>query len=560
MNTTISFFGLTATPCKASRIIHLCNLPSTKFKLLSYNEKFVPISPPQTLTLVTLAELASRYLKMTPLETFRLARSLYAKGYITYPTALPSHFTEAEYDVLVKEATLRFGVENVNSTLPLLLGHERTHDEPSPIRPVFINNTMVNPGADLEWKERKLFDIVTKNVLATVMLPGRRRISEHLFEATMVGGNRGVNTASFDIGDRKLIGRCTFNSTKTEIIELGFLRALNMSSSSNQTTCQSNYAHLIGQAVFPVRSPERNKKFCFWPHALDGGISKYTPLKLISELIQQGCVGKETPLATMKTIEFLEKRGYAKTNLTAWSRNRFMENVVISPTRKGFFVDRFLNKYFDFAVNPDFSSTIQRELDKIGNGQLEKSEILIHSLVYGSNETSNSATSDMTKVLQDGLFKIINHRLGSIDVSQPTHDTAPVEHPLKTTRIGTDPTSSLPLYVKKSKFGNYLQLGKNSSVSDAHTIKRFPLPSWISPSFPIECVKEALEFTKLPRVICRHPSTNEPIMLLISKGLLWLQVGEKRSAASAKSKVALEPGIYPSDVSVTMALNRLCHS
>jgi hypothetical protein len=221
------------------------------------------------------------------------------------------------------------------------------------------------------------------------------------------------------------------------------------------------------------------------------------------------------------------------------------------PLPKGIFVTNYLKKYFDFVLDPLFSSTMQDKFTAVGTGSLRK-EQFIDKFIFGTNETTVENTP-LSLFFKDGLFRSITKRIKSKlqinkDMREPKRPS-----PIRTQFLGE--ICNQPVSIGSSIYGNFLKIGNSTAGDTQQKVQFFPLPSWLSSSLSVLNMTEVLEFSNLPRTFCYHPSTNQPITLLMSKGLLWLQLGKERSAVARR--VPLEAGILPSDLTKTLVLNKI---
>jgi hypothetical protein len=556
----------------------LCDLPNAKFKISSSTSKYTTESPPQPLNSASLVEQGTKVLQLTPQETLSLAQSLYDKGFITYPNTVSRRFTTSEHEILQKAAVERFGADNVNmqsaSLCSLASSAESTDTPPGAIRPVFRDDAVTSladdAGVELEQGERALFDLIVNSTLASVMLPATRRVTETRIEGSLPRSRARATLIVQDVGEP--FESCVFNCSKREVVTPGHLVALHGAtpSSNSQYMYQPEMTNFIGDRVFlaPISMISATQDSTTSNNTSGSskilqhfaGAKRFTPTNLITELTRQGSIDKENPLSTLKTFEFLEKKGYltiSPIKKRTLGKKTYTFEGDVSPSKKGIFLVNYLKTHFDFLVNPLFSSIVQENLHKISDGSLKKDQFF-NMFIFGSNETvTKEANSSVSSFFKNGLFRSITARLRSKLQAAP-HTQSVIEdtghsplQPLKTQFLGRDPETNLSVIINTGKYGHYLQIG-NSITDKASSVRRYPLPSWLSLKHPFKNVKEALEFANLPRTICQHPSTNEPIVLCMSKGLLWLQLGKKRV-----NRVPLEAGIFPDDLTTTMALNKI---
>ncbi len=78
-----------------------------------------------------------------------------------------------------------------------------------------------------------------------------------------------------------------------------------------------------------------------------------------------------------------------------------------------------------------------------------------------------------------------------------------------TRELGTDPTTGLPVSLRKGPYGNYVQLGPAPDSKDKEKPKRVGLPKGIDPASVT--LDRALRLLALPRIVGLHPESGKPI-------------------------------------------------
>lgn len=510
-------------------------------------------------------EASSNHLQFSPRDTWRHARSLYDKGLITNPLTTSSHLTDLEKKVVYEEAKKRFGEEFVGPTADSLLDRTTGGDAPDTeahngagegrsggaIRPVFSggNFPVFSSEAVLSFEENKLFDLISASTLATAMLPSRRRVYATRIEAIIPRAKNAKDILYS--GDP--VESCVFNSTRQEIVFPGYSAAfctplLNQKGGWDQMSSLSTMIGqpaylspvLVGAAKVGTTAPQVIRKVA--------KVTRYTPSKLVETMSRAGSVDSESPHLILNSIDFLFKKGYIIfIPKSYWSAGRKGHTTQVVPSSKGMFTISYLKKHFDFLIHPSFSSTVQDKINEVSSGSRKKSQFL-KQFMFGSDQVMGNDTA-LSAVFKGGFFRSITDRLSfplkSPMIQSKTYVKETISHSVKSSYLGVEPGTRRRVFIANNRTGHLLYVGDNS----------FPLPSWVSTALPLAEIEEALEFTKLPRTICHHSSTDQPIVLSLYQGLLWLQVGTGRR--SLARGVALEDGIFPSHVTATYALNKI---
>ena len=545
-------------------------------------------SPPKPLNFAALLVLSAQFLHLSPRETLLHSQSLYEKGFITFPNTACSEFTASEYEIIQKAAAKRFGVGNVNTRVQDVRANADAEEAVAgAIRPVFRANGLdapVDSALDLDEEEINLFNLILKNTFDSVMRPARQETTVTIIEASLPRRRMRDSTV-----DDIPIFSCAFNSTKMTILDPGYRIAFLSSYAKNDTqyvrpmpkSGDTILTTLIGAPAFlaPVavkagQSARRGKRMSQVFRKMPA-LGRFTLSTLISELSSLGCIDEGVvPHSTMEAMHDLKRNSYLQLHpRIQWSfgGNRNNQEGEIQPSKKGIFMVHYLKKAFEFLLYPFFSSTVQEQIGAIENGSLKKDQ-LVDLFAFGANKTQNVTVSAHTPLplvplFRDGFFRFLSERVKSkLHNGQPpqTLSAASYSPLVKPQYLGKDPVTKLPVHIRHRAAGFFVHIGHASSSAGTEGTwvgKQYALPSWITPdTVMITTVKEALSFVNLPRTIYHHPSTRLPITLFLLDGLLWLQLGnvdKELSASTAACRLPLEAGLFPSDITKEMALNKL---
>ena len=252
----------------------------------------------------------------------------------------------------------------------------------------------------------------------------------------------------------------------------------------------------------------------------------------------------------------------------------------MKPTAVGEVVDTFLEDHFAKYISDSFTAEMENELDQIASGERGYEETLRD--FYKPFSKDVAAKEDVPKVTtlgdapkgflcpdcdagmvmklgRGGVFMSCSRfpdcKGSRTEIGEALKDAVP---------IGTHPETGMPIYVKKGKFGPYLEMETISSADerrqDAESTqkksrtkkkkidaKRASIPKEINPAEIT--MEQAIKLLSVPRILGNHPETSEPITANNGKfGPYIVHQGDFRSLKGADT---------PYDVSYERALEIL---
>jgi DNA topoisomerase-1 len=243
--------------------------------------------------------------------------------------------------------------------------------------------------------------------------------------------------------------------------------------------------------------------------------NRYSEAGLVKELEKRG-IGRPSTYASI--INTIIERGYVE-----------KDGRTLKPTDTGDVVSTFLEDNFENYISDTFTAEMEDELDQIAEGKREYEPTLRE--FYGpfiKDVKSKEKTAKLTTLGEaDPRFKCpicgsgMVVKLGkggkflscerfpdctgmrNIDGSEVKEAEA----------LGTDPVSSLPVFVMDGRFGPYVQLGEKNDENKKP--RRASIPKDIEPnSITLE---QALKLLSLPRALGPHPETGEIISANIGR-------------------------------------------
>ena len=318
------------------RITDRTVLETLKSRLLSFTveniiNKQVKRNSMPTFTTSTMQQDASSKLGFTPSRTMRIAQSLYegkmvgteTVGLITYmrtdSTRLADSFVEkAKQYILQNYGKKYIGTVKNKSQKIMQDAHEG-------IRPTSINRTPESIKEYLTDEEYKLYNLIYKRTLASLM-------SAAVFNSTRVEFS---NTDSL------------WSTNGSELVFDGYLKVYGRSSEDdNQLIPSFELGASYNANEINILDKETQPK------------SRYTEATLIKDMEEKG-IGRPSTYA--QTILTLKEREYVT-----------IEKKHLIPTEQGILTIKKLLEYFDSVINIEYTAEMETNLDKIAQGSLDK--------------------------------------------------------------------------------------------------------------------------------------------------------------------------------------------
>ena len=254
--------------------------------------------------------------------------------------------------------------------------------------------------------------------------------------------------------------------------------------------------------------------------------ARYTEGTLIKELERLG-IGRPSTWATI--VDVVLNRQYA-----------FKKGTALVPSFLAAAVTNLMERYFTHLLNYEFTAHMEDDLDAISRGEVD-SLTYLKSFYYGNGHAG------LETLVRDGEAKIdpkdvcglplagqsgegqMEVRIGRFgpfltngtDRTSLPDGLAPDELTLDKARallveaakgpqaLGSDPTTNLPVYLKKGRFGPYIQLGEQVDGGDKPKMASL-LPGMKPDDVTLEKALKLLEF---PKNIGKHPETGEDIII-----------------------------------------------
>ncbi|MDO9590206.1 MAG: type I DNA topoisomerase, partial [Microcella sp.] len=377
--------------------------------------------PAAPFTTSTLQQEAGRKLRFTARQTMSVAQSLYENGYITYMRTDSTTLSQQAVEAARAQAATLYGADSVPESPRVYASKSKNaqeaHEAVRPAGDVF--RTPSELEGTLRGNDWKLYDLIWKRTVASQMADARGQTASVSIQA---GPTPASATPAGAIAE--------FAASGTVITFRGFLAAYEEGQDESREAeekAEPAEAKLppltVGQQLSVVDVEAKGHETS--PPA------RYTEASLVKALEERGIGRPSTYAAIISTII---DRGYVTPRGTA-----------LVPNWVAFSVVRLLEENFADLVEYDFTAEMEADLDRIANGEADRTEWLT-GFYFGDDH-------------QPGLRPVVDN-LGEIDAKA-----------LNSMAI----TESITLRV--GKFGPYLEVVEDGS----ETPRRVSLPSEMAP-------------------------------------------------------------------------------
>jgi DNA topoisomerase-1 len=420
------------------------------YHVLDVTKKPTKKSPAPPFTTSTLQQEASRKLGFSVAQTMSVAQRLYESGKITYMRTDSVNLSKSALAAAREVIKGEFGeaYSRTRNFSTSIKGAQEAHEA---IRPTYLQQKSITG----KRQEQRLYELIWKRTIASQM-------SEAQLERT---------TARIGISTRPEHLVAT-----GEVIRFdGFLKVY-MESSDEEPDERPGVLLPAMKEKDPLRllQMQASERFTQSP-------ARYTEASLVKKLEELG-IGRPSTYAP--TISTILNRGYVEKGDRTGSERRYTvltlaadqlreetkseaygkEKAKLFPTDIGSLVNDFLVNYFSNILDYNFTASIEKEFDKIAEGELEWTQMI--SMFYpGFHEQVVQTTQNSKK---------------------PTGERV----------LGTDPESGRQVSVKVGRFGPMVQIGEAGEEEKprfAGLLKH--------QSIKTITLEEALSLFKLPRVI-----------------------------------------------------------
>lgn len=485
--------------------------------------------PPFTTS--TLQQEASRKLGFGAKRTMSVAQTLYENGLITYmrtdSTSLSTEALTASRSLISKE----FGPEYLHPEPRIyktkVKNAQEAHEAIRPAGTDFASPQSVRDRLGID--AFRLYELIWKRMLACQMKDA---------EGTRVSVEINADTARFRASGKTI----TF---------AGFLRAYVEGSDDPEADLAEQ------ERLLPPLKPGETLKAADYT-ALQHFTQpppRYTEGSLIKELERLG-IGRPSTWATI--VDVVLSRDYA-----------FKKGSALVPTFLAIGVTGLLEGYFKHLVDYQFTASLEDDLDAIARGEKDNLEKLnsfyfglpgdkegLKGLVEQGQEKIDPRLVCGLPLGKDSLNRDVEIRIGRYGPflsNGETRSSIPdavtfdelnvekAEHILLEAAkgpaaLGADPTTNEPVYLKKGRFGPYVQRG--DMVEGGEKPKMASLLPGMSPD-DIN-LDVALQLLSLPKTIGVNPENNEEIQVFNGRYGPYVKCGsESRTIPTEESPLTV---------------------
>lgn len=440
---------------------------NARFVVSSVTKKPLKRTPAPPFTTSTLQQEAARKLGFTVSQTMMVAQRLYESGRITYMRTDSVNLSSLCINACKAEIMKAYGEEysKVRQYHTKSKGAQEAHEA---IRPTYMSDTHIEGTA----QERRLYDLIWKRTAASQMADAQ--IEKTTVTISILSPLSSKDHAFIATG---------------EVIKFdGFLKVY------RESTDEDNGQDETAGNLLPTMNEgdELMRLAIVSTERFSQGPSRYTEASLVHKLEELGIGRPSTYAPTITTIqqrEYVlkgerkgEERIYAVDSLKGGKLTHTDKKELVGadkgkliPTDIGIVVNDFLMDNFSEVMDYNFTANVEREFDKIAEGNAEWTKEM--KLFY--------------KGFEPEVEKVLNARS---------------EHKAGERQLGEEPGTGKPVSVKIGRFGPVVQIG---TANDKEKPRFAQIPS--DKSMESITLEEAMELFKLPRTIGTYEG--EPVVI-----------------------------------------------
>jgi len=510
---------------------------SASIRVVSVEAKPSTRRPAAPFTTSTLQQEASRKLRMSAKQTMDTAQSLYQDGFITYMRTDSPTLSQQAIAAARSQAAKMFGSDLVADKPRVYTGKNKNaqeaHEAIRPAGEVFRSPSEV--ASQLSGRALELYDLIWKRTVASQMEDAKVSTTTARIEVSPINGKA-----------------VEFSASGTVVTFRGFLAAYeeghDESRNDGDNEQESKLPNLsVGQSLTIEEIFAKDHQTTPPP--------RYTEASLVKALEEDGIGRPSTYANIMSTIinkGYVSKRGQA-----------------LVPEWIAFTVTRFLETNFGKLIDYEFTASMEEDLDRIADGELNYLDWLKH-FYFGGDDleglqyiaehildqdpraiNSISITDDITlrtgqygpyleifgDAAADGLDengrRIVNIPEGlAPDELTPAKAQELVDAPVVTDRvIGVDPETGFEILFKDGRFGPYVVLDDPKAAKP----KTASLFKSMDP-FALD-LETSLRLLALPRVVGVDPESNSEITAQNGKFGPYLKKGTDSRSLMAEQEI-----------------------
>ena len=444
---------------QVEQFLELCK--TAQFRVADIQRKPLKRMPAPPFTTSTLQQEAARKLGFTVSQTMMVAQHLYEHGFITYMRTDSVNLSSLCINTSKQEIIKLWGEEysKVRQYHTSSKGAQEAHEA---IRPTYMDQTEIQGTA----QEKRLYDLIWKRTAACQMADAL--IEKTTVEIQVIGEDSKATAHHF--------------IAQGEVVKFdGFLKVYRESidESENDIEQDNEDGHILPDMK---KGDELQRREITAMERFTQGPVRYTEASLVHKLEELGIGRPSTYAPTISTIQQREyvqkgdKKGEERVitidtlkgiKVTQKTRKELAgsDKGKLQPTDIGTVVNDFLMKYFPAIMDYNFTAKVEQEFDEIAEGKEEWKEML----------------KDFYKDFEPTVEKTMNAR---------------EEHKAGERKLGNDPKSGKPVFVKIGRYGPVVQIG-TADDKEKPLFAQLPKEKGMN-SITLE---EALELFKLPRTV-----------------------------------------------------------
>ena len=492
------------------------DLEAATFNVAAVEAKPARRNPPPPFTTSTMQQEASRKLGFSPAHTMRLAQRLYegveidgeTVGLITYMRTDGIDLAPEAINDIRAMLGKNYGKEYVPTTPREYHNKAKNAQEAhEAVRPTSAARTPADVAKHLHRDQARLYELIWKRAVASQME------SAELERTT-------VDIAA-KLGSRNLELRATGQVVKFD----GFLALYEEGHDDDDLDEESRRLPAMSEGELLEKQAINSSQHFTEPPP------RYSEAALVRRMEDLG-IGRPSTYASI--LQVLQDRGYVR-----------IDKKRLVPEDKGRVVVGFLESFFQHYVEYDFTATLEEQLDRISNSEIDWKKVLHDFWVDFIGAVKEIKDLRVTQVL-DALNDLLEPHIfpqptdGSDRRKCPNCGTGRLSLKLGrfgafigcsnypecnftrqmtpgangnvngTKVLGEDPTTGLEVTLRGGRLGPYLQLGEASKEKGAEKPKRASLPKGLAPD-DVD-LEKALALLALPREVGIHPDDKEPII------------------------------------------------
>lgn len=503
-------------------------------------------NPPAPFMTSTLQQEANRKLGFTARRTMQIAQNLYEGidiggervGLITYMRTDSLTLADRALSQAREVIQQLYGSEYLPAKPKQYKSKAKNAQEAhEAIRPTDLARRPQDVEKYLDKDQFRLYELIWKRTLACQMKPAD--VERTKVEVEVQDQNRTL----------------TFGASGKRIVFPGFLRVYVEGADDPEAELGDKETILPSTRVGDTLALENVKATA---HSTKPP-ARYTEASLVQKLEAEG-VGRPSTYASI--IGTIQDRGYV-----------FKRRNELVPTWTAFSVTQILETNFERLVDTGFTAEMESELDEIADG---KRDWVGHLRTFYSGQEGHVGLAEDVKSKSAQipfpampLFDDVVVRIGRNgpflqrgeggpgNTASVPEDTPPAELTKEMVlelfekrasapeTIATDPNTGQAVFLKKGRFGAYLEVAQTEEQIEAKaTPKRVTLPKGVEISDLSQT--EIEELLRFPKNLGKQPESNEDVILAIgpygaylSAGVKKANVGEWRKAVSMTLEEAL---------------------